>query len=150
MKKQIWFDMDGTLGNLYAIPDWLDRLRAEDPSPYAEAAVLHNMSQLARKLNQLQKAGWQLGIVSWLSKVSSAAYDEAVTAAKLSWLDNHLHSVHFDIIHIVAYGRNKWELCGKDGILFDDEEKNRTAWANGYAYHPDNMMKILDELLRES
>lgn len=150
MKKQIWLDMDGTLGNLYAIPDWLERLRAEDPTPYAEATVLHNMSLLARKLNQLQKAGWQLGIVSWLSKVSSAAYDEAVTSAKMTWLNNHLHSVHFDVIHIVSYGRNKWELCGKDGILFDDEEKNRTAWANGYAYHPDNMMKILDELLRES
>lgn len=146
----VYLDMDGVLAGLYDVPNWLDMLRAYDATPYKLAKPLVNMSQLARKLNKLQQAGYKLGIISWLSKTSTPAYDEAVTSAKMTWLNNHLHSVHFDVIHIVSYGRNKWELCGKNGILFDDEEKNRTAWANGYAYHPDNMMKILDELLRES
>lgn len=148
--KAIWFDMDGTIANLYAVDNWLPKLRAEDASPYAQAAVMCNMSLLARKLNKLQRAGWQIGIVSWLSKEPSPDYDKAVTEAKLAWLNQHLHSVHFNTIHIVAYGRNKWELCGQDGILFDDENRNRSAWKNGCAFHPDNMMSVLDALLSGS
>lgn len=146
--KAIWFDMDGTIANLYAVDNWLPKLRAKDPSPYAQAAVMCNMSLLARKLNQLQRAGWQIGIISWLSKEPSPAYDEAVKTAKLAWLNQHLHSVHFDVIHIVAHGSNKWELC-KDGILFDDEERNRIAWQNGKAYHPDMIMDVLNKLMEE-
>ena len=33
--KMICFDMDGTIADLYAVPNWLDKLRAEDASPYA-------------------------------------------------------------------------------------------------------------------
>ena len=144
--KMIWFDMDGTIADLYAVKDWLPKLRAEDPSPYAEAAVMWNMSKLARKLNKLQQAGYKLGIISWLSKTSTPAYDEAVTAAKMWWLKKHLASVHFDAINIVSYGVNKWEVCGA-GILFDDEAKNRDTW-QGEAYHPDMMMDILNELMK--
>ena len=144
--KAIWFDMDGTIADLYAVKDWLPKLRAEDPSPYADAAVMWNMSQLARKLNQLQRAGYKLGIISWLSKTSTPAYDEAVTAAKMKWLKKHLASVHFDTINIVRYGVNKWEVCGA-GILFDDEAKNRDTW-QGEAYHPDMMMDILNRLMK--
>ena len=66
--KTIWFDMDGTLGNLYAVEGWLSMLRAHDPTPYAEAEVMLNMNLLARYLNRLQRAGYQIGIISWLSK----------------------------------------------------------------------------------
>ena len=149
MKSTIWFDMDGTIANLYAVKDWLPKLRAEDPLPYAEAAVMWDMNKLARKLNQLQRAGYKLGIISWLSKTSTPAYDEAVTAAKMKWLHKHLASVHFDVIHIVSYGVNKWEVCGT-GILFDDEERNRNNWKNGMAFHPDVMMNMLTKLIKEN
>lgn len=142
----IYFDMDGVLADLYNVPNWLSKLRAEDPSPYAEAAVMWNMSKLARKLNKLQQAGYKLGIISWLSKTSTPAYDEAVTAAKMLWLKKHLASVHFDEINIVSYGVNKWEVCGA-GILFDDEAKNRNTW-QGEAYHPDMMMDVLNKLMK--
>ena len=142
----IYFDMDGVLADLYNVPNWLPKLRAEDPSPYAEAAVMWNMNKLARKLNKLQQAGYKLGIISWLSKTSTPAYDEAVTAAKMKWLHKHLASVHFDAINIVSYGVNKWEVCGA-GILFDDEERNRDAW-QGEAYHPNMMMDILNKLMK--
>lgn len=144
--KWIWFDCDGTIADLYGVEGWLDMLRAFDPSPYKLAKPLVNMNQLARKLNQLQRAGYKLGIISWLSKTSTSEYDEAVTAAKLGWLKRHLASVHFDEINIVSYGVNKWEVCGA-GILFDDEDKNRNTW-QGEAYHPDMMMGILNKLMK--
>ena len=51
--KTIWFDMDGTIANLYGVDNWLDKLIAEDATPYAEAKPLLNMSQLAKEMNRL-------------------------------------------------------------------------------------------------
>lgn len=143
--KWIYFDMDGTIANLYGVKGWLDMLIASDPAPYKLAAPLVNMNVLARKLNKLQRAGYKIGIISWLSKTSTPEYDEAVTAAKLWWLEKHLNSVSWDAVNIVAYGRNKWDVCG-EGILFDDEAPNRDNWG-GEAYHPNEMMQVLSSLM---
>lgn len=34
---RIIVDMDGTIANLYHYPNWLERIRAHDASPYREA-----------------------------------------------------------------------------------------------------------------
>ena len=141
--KQIWFDMDGTIADLYGVENWLEKLRASDASPYAEAAPLLKMQSLARLLNRLQREGYEIGIISWLSKSGSASYAEMVINAKLKWLHLHLKSVHFDHIDIVAYGTPKH--IGRGGILFDDEEQNRAAW-DGQAYNADNIIEILKAL----
>ena len=148
--RTIWYDMDGTIADLYKVEDWLSYLRAYDPMPYKQAAVMHNMSLLARYLNKLQRAGYKLGIISWLSKCSTPEYDELVTLAKLKWLKCHLPSVSWDEIHIVNYGvcKDTYRLDNND-ILFDDEIKNRNEW-NGISYNPDNMMEILKKLVMET
>ena len=149
MKKMVWFDMDGTLGDLYAVPNWLEMLRAYDPTPYMQAAVLHNMSLLARYLNKVQAAGYGIGIISWRSKCSTENYDIAVTLAKLGWLSTHLASVEWDSIYIVDYGTPKQSFMKTENdILFDDEEGNRTAWT-GEAYDPSQILEVLKELLRD-
>lgn len=143
--KWIYFDMDGTLNRFYEVEGWLDMLIASDPAPYKLAAPLVNMNVLARKLNKLQRAGYKIGIISWLSKSSTPEYDKAVTATKLWWLRKHLNSVRWDAVNIVAYGRNKWDVCG-EGILFDDEKPNRDNWG-GEAFHPNEMMQVLSSLM---
>ena len=145
--RTIWFDMDGTIANLYAVDNWLDKLHAEDASPYVEAEVLLNMSQLARLLNQLKVMGYQLGIISWLARGSSYEYDRKVGAAKVWWLEKHLPSVSWDEIKIVPNGMPKeWFKLSEDDILFDDEELNRVNW-NGDAYEPDMIITVLKHLL---
>ena len=145
--RTIWFDMDGTIANLYGVENWLPKLRAHDASPYTDAEVMLNMSQLARLLNRLQVMGYKLGIISWLSKCPTPEYDEAVKQAKLGWLDQHLASVSWDEVRIVKHGVPK-ELFMKseDDILFDDEELNRDNWL-GDAYEPDMIIKVLKHLL---
>lgn len=143
---KIWFDMDGTIVDLYGVPNWLPMLRAYSPEPYMAAKPLVNLSRLARYLNRLQKMGYEIGIISWLSKDPNPYYGALVTMAKHLWLEMHLPSVKWDTIHIVPYGINKWETCG-DGILFDDEDKNRAAWG-GEAYEPNEIFTILNNLLK--
>lgn len=141
---KIWFDMDGTIADFYAVQGWLEMLIAEDATPYAVARPLLNLSRLARLLNTLQAQGHEIGVISWLSKCGSPAFDAEVTAVKMAWLAKHLPSVHWDEIKIVRYGLNKWEQCGA-GILFDDEEGNRNAW-KGDAYEPTEILTVLKAL----
>lgn len=125
----IWFDMDGTIADLYGVENWLPMLRASDPTPYLIAHPLVNLSTLARMLNKLQKQGYEIGIISWLSKTGTPDYNAAVTAAKYAWLSKHLPSVDFDEIHVVPYGTPKQVFAHSDNdILFDDEAKNRENW----------------------
>ena len=138
--RAINLDMDGTIADLYGVQDWLSYLIAKDTTPYRIAKPLVNLSILARRLNTLQKKGYKINIISWLSKTSDKEYDMAVTKTKIAWLRKHLPSVKWDNINIVPYGTPK-STCGS-GILFDDEENNRKEW-NGTAYDVNN---ILDEL----
>lgn len=145
MMRTINFDMDGTLANFYGVDGWLDYLMASDTTPYAIAEPLFNFSALARQLHRLQKIGYEIRIISWLSKSGNAEYNEAVTRVKKEWLAKHLPSVVFDEIVIVEYGTPKYTLG--EGILFDDEKPNRNAWniANdgNMAFDVNNILEVL-------
>lgn len=143
MSKAIYFDMDGTIANLYGVDGWLDMLIAKDETPYAIAKPMVRLSSLARILNKLQKNGFTIGIVSWLAKNSTNEYDERVANAKREWLAKHLKSVQFDEIHIVPYGTPKETIVNiPNGILFDDEKRNRDNWI-GTAYDETNIIETL-------
>ena len=140
MIKEINFDMDGTIANLYGVENWLAYLIKEDTTPYAVAKPLVRFSVLARKLNQLQKQGYKLRVISWLSKNGSAEYNNQVSAVKKDWLQKRLPSVKWDEIVIVPYGTPK-STCGQ-GFLFDDEENNRKEW-KGTAFGVENILEVL-------
>lgn len=144
--KAIYFDMDGTIADLYGVTNWLEMLMSGDELPYRLAKPLVRLATLARLLNELQKNGYKIGVVSWLAKNSSMDYDERVTSAKCEWLSKHLASVKFDEIHIVSYGTPKQNIVNyPKGILFDDEEQNRKNW-NGKAFDEKNITEILKKL----
>ena len=138
--KKIYFDMDGTIADLYGVEGWLEYITNGNPFPYENAKPMVNMSRLARRLNTLQREGCEICVISWLAKTSTSEYDELVKRAKLEWLAKHLASVKFDEIHIVAYGTPTHTLG--QGILFDDEVQNREGWGEG-AYTPEEIFEVL-------
>lgn len=146
MNKTIYFDMDGTIADLYGVEGWLADLEAQNTRPYAEAKVMLNMSTLARLLNKAQSNGYRLGVISWLSKSGTTEYNRKVAKVKRKWLRKHLKSVRFDEVHIVAYGTPKSTVALTDGILFDDEERNRLEWNKGDAYAPEKILEILKKI----
>lgn len=145
MKKKIWFDMDGTIADLYSVPGWLDYLMNDDTYPYDNAKPMLNFSLLARYLNKLQREGWQIGIISWTSKSGTDIYNGEIALTKLCWLHEHFKSVSWDEIKIVKYGTNKYNECG-GGILFDDEERNRDEWLDE-SYEPSQIFEVLKGLM---
>lgn len=139
----IYFDMDGTLANFYGVPNWLKYLIASDPTPYAIADPLLDMNLLANKLNALQRKGYRLGVISWLSKSGTPEYDAQVTEVKREWLDSHLPTVEWDEVHIVKYGTPKQMFANNEtDILFDDEMPNRQNWT-GQAFDAPEIFKVL-------
>ena len=145
----IYFDMDGTIANLYGVENWLEKLRAFDASPYAEAEPLLDMRELSELLNDLQLMGFSIGIISWLSKESTREYDKMVRKAKRAWLAEYLPCVDWDEIHLVKYGTPKHGCChDKAGILFDDNADIRARWArNGQAFDESEILRILNDCL---
>lgn len=145
MNKAIYFDLDGTIADLYGVEGWLDDLIAENTRPYAEAKPLLNLSLLARYIHKAQKMGYIVGVISWLSKSGTPEYNKAVTEVKREWLKKHLPSVKWDEIHIVEYGTPKSTCRTCPGILFDDEERNLKEWGAG-AVIASSLLEVLRNL----
>ena len=145
MNKAIYFDLDGTIVDLYGVENWLADLIAENTRPYAEAKPLLNLSLLARYIHKAQAKGYTVGVISWLSKCGTPAYNEAVTEVKRQWLARHLPSVQWDEIHIVKYGTPKSTCRTCPGILFDDEQRNLDEWGEG-AVIANRLLEVLRNL----
>ena len=150
--KAICFDMDGTIADLYNVPDWLEKLRSENPEPYIVAAPMWDMIRLRAALRKLQSQGWQVQVISWLAKDSSESYKEAVRAAKRRWLEHY--DFPLDGVHLVEYGTTKANcvrryLDSEPMILIDDNEKVRHGWNLGDAINPQevDIIQYLEKLV---
>ena len=139
---KIWFDMDGTIADLYGVENWLPMLQAHDETPYAVAKGIVNLALLARLMNKAQRNGYEICIVTALAKGSNPDYDERVINAKKAWLGRHLKSVKFDEIRFVPYWYEKNKVNTGTDILFDDEERHLTAWT-GTAINAKLMIETL-------
>lgn len=143
----IYFDMDGTIADLYNVNNWLAALRGENSTPYEIAKPLVNFRQLAPLLNAVRRKGYKIGIISWGSKGASRQFDKAIECSKIKWLRRHLPSVTWDTIEICHYGTPK-EIFKKSehDILFDDVEQIRKDWGNN-GLPPEKILETLRQLL---
>lgn len=145
MERTIWLDMDGTMADLYGVENWLPMLEAHNATPYRVAKPLVRMATLARLLNNRQRKGYRVCVISALAKNSTNAYDTAVMKAKLEWLKKHLASVRFDEIRFVPYTYTKNNANSGNDILFDDEARHLEAWT-GEAINAKNLLNGLKAL----
>ena len=151
--KMICFDLDGTIADLYGVPNWLPKLRNEDPSPYCDACPMWHMEKLATILREIQNVGIEIRIITWLSKDSSEEYKEATRQAKRNWLEKY--DFPFDFFHGVQYGATKADSIRKylredeEAILIDDNAKVRAGWHMGETIDPTacDLLEVLASLL---
>lgn len=150
MVKMICFDMDGTIADLYEVRGWLNCLEVENPAPYRAAKPMWNMPRLTKILRELIAQGWNVRVISWLSKDSSEDFKTAVRTAKREWLDRY--NFPAENIHLVRYGATKADSVrglADYAILVDDNEKVRNGWHLGDTIDPGrtNLLKELKKLL---
>lgn len=147
---KLYFDMDGTLADLYAVEGWLNYLKAFNPYPYENALPLYNPVDLAKLFEKLISKGYELNIISWLSKDSNREYDNAVRIAKKQWLEKYGLRKYFKHIRITSYGVKKHVTMRRygEGILIDDEEKNLSTWDLGLTISAKHdIIKELEKLI---
>jgi FMN phosphatase YigB (HAD superfamily) len=132
-KPTIYFDLDGTLYDLYSMPNWLERITTlADATTYAsEDALLVDMVRLHEVLYTLIDKGYSVGVVSWLAGGASSDYDKAVRKVKKEWIKKFLPMA--TEIHIVKYGTPKHRIINQreDAILVDDNAEVREMWNHG-------------------
>jgi hypothetical protein len=151
--NMICFDMDGSIADLYNVTNWLPKLRAEDPSPYLDAPPMWDMDALTSVLRKLQKIGWEIRVITWLSKDSSESYKTKTREAKKEWLERY--NFPYDHFHGVAYGATKADSVRKwadEAILVDDNRKVRAGWHLGNTIDPtkENLIEKLENILKGS
>lgn len=118
----IYFDMDGTIADLYGFNGWLEYLQNEQVDPYVEAGLLVDGEQLRNFLAAGNAAGVLFGVISWGAKNASKDYQKAVRRAKIEWLKKNNLLKYFSELHVVRYGTPKNRAAkNRTGVLIDDE-----------------------------
>ena len=147
--KAIYWDMDGTFADLYGYDGWLEKLQAEDVSPYVECKPLVNMRELNKILCEFAAMGITIGVISWGAMNCSNEYTRETKRAKVAWCEKYFTCI--SEYHVVKYGTPKHTVAKiKDSILVDDNADVRNAWKNGAtidASKSEEMMKNLRQLL---
>lgn len=144
--QAIYFDMDGTIADLYGVKNWLPNLARGNVYPYLVAEPLVDMEELNEILLQFQEKGVVIGVISWSANYGEPEYNRQVRQVKKMWIDKYLPCV--EEFHVVKYGTPKHRVRKiKDSILVDDNAAVRDAWEGETIDATQDIIELLKELL---
>ena len=129
MSIKVYFDMDGTVADLYGQPDWLQMLRTETAGAFTDCKPLFNPADFYAVVNRLLFAGVQFGVITWLPMQASAEYEEICTAEKKAWCEKWMPFI--TEFSAQSYGIPKQKAIKKHAkteILIDDNAEVGAIW----------------------
>lgn len=127
--KKIYFDMDGTVYDLYGIDNWLDMLRNEQEGAFTVGQPLVDMERLKKVCLKLIEEGYQIGIITWLPMGASLEYCEVCTREKRIWAEKNMP--YISEFYAQEYGTPKQYAPIKRAAemwLIDDNKEVREMW----------------------
>ena len=143
--KAIYFDMDGTVYDLYGVEGWLEMLQNEDETAYSCGAAIVDLVSLNELLQDFIALGVTVGVITWTAKNGSKEYNNSVRRIKREWVNVNMPCV--SEFHCVKYGTPKHAIAKvKDSVLVDDNEQVRQAWRNGETVDASDPQKTLETL----
>lgn len=144
----IYFDMDGTLADLYSVNNWCYKITHDDASPYKQAKPLVNVAQLRKIIQSFKALGITVGVISWGAKGASTQFTREVKKHKKEWCISL--GLEFEEFHVVKYGTPKHRVAKiKNSVLVDDSQEIREKWKGETidASQPRYLLPILRDLL---
>lgn len=127
--KKIYFDMDGTVYDLYGMENWLEMLRNEEKGAFTLGNALVNMDELKEVCLKLIAKGYQIGIITWLPMGASLEYCEVCTAEKRKWAEKNMP--YISEFYALEYGVPKQYAPARRAAemwLVDDNKEVREMW----------------------
>lgn len=155
MSMRIYFDLDGTVYDLYNVPNWLEILRNENPDVYTMGEKLFS-DELYKVAATLMRYGVKFGVITWGSMVASPEFEIESENAKRQWVNENLPFVETFVYQ--QYGTPKQQAIKnrtKNDILIDDNSEVLKVWINnktrtGYQVTKENnVVDILKEILKQ-
>ena len=135
MKKvNVWFDMDGTIADLYGTKGWLKAIRSEESEIFRGLAPMLNTWTLfsdIEELGNLYRVDLNIGVITWTPMEATYRYQKECELAKISWLDNR-YLLDTKRFFAIPYGTPKQSVikigCKDYQILIDDNEEVIKRW----------------------
>lgn len=127
--KKIYFDMDGTVYDLYGMKNWLEMLRNEEKGAFTLGNALVDMVALKEVCLRLIAKGYQIGIITWLPMGASLEYCEICTKEKREWAENNMP--YISEFYALEYGVPKQYAPTRRAAemwLVDDNKEVREMW----------------------
>jgi len=154
MTKAVYFDMDGTVYDLYGVPKWLDRIEAEDATVFSEGKPLVDIDALNEACLNLIVNGYKIGVITWAPMGASFEYIQAVSLVKYKWIQEYMPYVQEFFVQ--EYGTPKQYAINKKSqqmILIDDNKDIRERWDTAKQRKSidanEDILKALQSLLEE-
>lgn len=127
--KKIYFDMDGTVADLYGEKNWLNNLRNEREGSFINLRPLVDMNELAMVCHQLMNLGYSFGVITWLPMGASYEFERVCEEEKRAWVEEFMPWV--SEFYAQSYGVPKQYAPSKraaEMILIDDNAEVRAMW----------------------
>lgn len=146
--QAIYFDMDGTVYDLYGVDGWLYMLNTENVDAYKCGQPICDMEELNTLLEEFIALGFVIGVVTWSAMNGSREFNRATRKAKLEWVKANMPAV--TEFHCVKYGTPKHRIAKiKNSVLVDDNPDVRKAWRGTTIDANKNIVSQLKTLLAE-
>lgn len=148
MTKKIYFDMDGTIADLYSREGWLDSIINEEVGLFKDLQPMYPAWQFKEICDRLMQEGWEIGVITWTPMNATREYEEQVAREKTYWLNNYASFIK-DIV-CQPYGQPKQYAIRQrktQMILVDDNNEVRKMWETKIQRKTiDATKNIIDEL----
>lgn len=132
----IWFDMDGTIYELYKILGWLYMLCNRDWKVFSIGKARKHADRINAAIEALSLQGWKVGVITWAPKGirrEDPAFSE-VMYTKFEWLCKNFPALANGHFACLEYGESKAdyvcvnEVFGEINYLIDDNKAVRKDW----------------------
>lgn len=103
----IWFDLDGTLYELYKMPNWLERLEKRDWNVFIDGEPRKHHERIREAIKALQAKGWIVGCITWGSRgISKEEELQEIAEKKKKFLAKYFPEL-LENFYCLPYGASK-------------------------------------------
>lgn len=124
-----YFDLDGTLADLYHAERWLEKLENEEAELFSNLETMIDEEKFKEWATERLLNGDRIEVITWLPRGASEEYEKICAKEKEKWVKQHFPFI--TEINCLSYGIPKQYAIKKRTslmVLVDDNEEVLQMW----------------------